>query len=146
MALYPRFGGLGLFSLAWRNNLGLRLNNNDYLENQKMNSTFLKALLVIFALLIYWVSFQAVYQSGWSEGMVFVSDFSHPWRAQFNTDFSLHIILLALWVFWRSSNLAIGTLCGLGCFMGGLFTFPYLLVTLILNKGDIRKLMLGRHT
>lgn len=110
-----------------------------------MNTTLLKALLVVFTIIIYIVSFLAVQKLGMNEGMVFVSDFAHPWRAQFNTDFSLHILLLAIWVFWREQSVAAKVLCALGCFMGGLFTFPYLLVSLIRCGGDMRKLMLGRH-
>ena len=108
-----------------------------------MNSTLLKVVLVIFIAIIYVVSFFAVKELGFAEGMVFVSDFAHPWRAQFNTDFSLHILLVATWVFWREDNIAAKVLCALGCFMGGLFTFPYLLVSLLRSGGDVRKLLLG---
>lgn len=110
-----------------------------------MNATPLKILLVVFTVIIYVVSFIAVKKLGMDEGMVFVSDFGHPWRAQFNTDFSLHILLVALWVFWREEHIGAKILCALGCFMGGLFTFPYLIVSLIRCNGDVRKLMLGRN-
>ena len=95
--------------------------------------------------MIYGISILAVWQLGWMEGMVFVSDFGHPWRAQFNSDFVFHLVLLALWVIWREKNLAIGIPCGLGCFLGGIFVFPYLLVNLIRCDGDIRKLVLGHR-
>lgn len=110
-----------------------------------MNTTLLKLLLGIFTIVIYVVSFLAVKKLGMAEGMIFVSDFSHPWRAQFNTDFSLHIVLIALWVFWREQNVLAKVLCGLGCFMGGLFTFPYLIVSLVRCDGDVLGLMLGQH-
>lgn len=110
-----------------------------------MNATALKILLVVFTLIIYAVTVIAFKELGPDEGMVFVTDFNHPWRAQFNTDFSLHILLVALWVFWREENIIARILCALGCFMGGLFTFPYLIISLLRCGGDVRKLMLGRH-
>ena len=78
-------------------------------------------------------------------GMLFVADFAHPWRAQFNTDFSIHLLLFMTWVFWRETSKAIGTLAALGCLMGGLFTLPYLLVAIWRAKGDVRALLLGAH-
>lgn len=110
-----------------------------------MKTTALQIVLVLFTVLIYGVTVHAGQQLGWNEGMVFITDFAHPWRAQFNTDFSLHIVLFMGWVFWREGHIASRILCSLGCLMGGLFTFPYMLVSLYRCKGDLRRLMLGRH-
>ena len=35
---------------------------------------------------------------------VFVADFAHPWRAQFNADFLVHLLLMAAWVFYREPS------------------------------------------
>lgn len=110
-----------------------------------MKSIALKLILLVFTVLIYVVSVRAVQQMGWDEANVFVTDFAHPWRAQFNTDFSLHVVLIMGWVFWREGHPLGRVLCCLGCLMGGVFTFPYLLVSLWRSQGDVRKLMLGQH-
>lgn len=80
-------------------------------------------------------------------GQTFFGDLSHPWRAQFNTDFGLHLLLVAAWMVWRSKSLPVGLLCGLlAIFMGGLFTLAYLLVASIRAQGDMRKVLLGHRS
>jgi hypothetical protein len=91
------------------------------------------------------VTWRAVDGLGLGGGTVFVSDLSHPWRAQFNVDFLLHLLLFALWVFWREQSKRIGIVCAVLCIFGGLFTFPYLLVAALHARGDFRALLLGAH-
>jgi uncharacterized membrane protein len=105
----------------------------------------LQALLAMFWIAMLAVTFYAVRALGSEGGMVFLSDFMHPWRAQFNTDFSLHIVLIAIWVFWREKSKALGSICALLCLMGGLFTFLYLLIAVHRAKGNAKNLMLGTH-
>ena len=76
---------------------------------------------------------------------VFFSDLSHAWRAQFYTDFLLHVVPITIWVYWRESSRLAGVLCALGTLMGGLFTILYLLVATFRSGGDVRRLLLGRH-
>lgn len=68
------------------------------------------------------------------------------WRAQFNTDLLLHMLLIGSWVAWRQKfslqGIILGLLC---CFSGSLFTYAYLLVLSIYCKGDVKKLVLGKH-
>jgi hypothetical protein len=96
---------------------------------------------------LFWVSFQAVGRMGFgAAGGVFIGDFAHPWRAQFNTDFALHLVLIAAWMIYRSRSWIVGLICGLLAInLGGVFTLAYLLVVSILAKGDMRRLLLGRH-
>ncbi len=105
----------------------------------------LQLLLAIFWIAMLGITFYAVHALGSEAGMVFVSDFLHPWRAQFNTDFSLHIVLFAIWVFWREKSRTTGSICALLCLMGGLFTFLYLLMAVQRAKGNVKNLMLGTH-
>ena len=79
-----------------------------------------------------------------SGGNIFFSDFSHAWRAQFNTDLSLHLILFAIWVFWRENSKLVGLVCALLCVLGGLFTFLYLAIAAYRAR-DARSLLLGVH-
>ena len=105
----------------------------------------LKALLLVLWILLTGMTIYAVQVLGSDGGLVFISDFSHPWRAQFNTDFSMHLLLFILWVVWREKSKAVGLVAGLLCLMGGLFTLLYLLVAAYRAKGDPKKLLLGVH-
>lgn len=79
-------------------------------------------------------------------GGVFIGDFAHPWRAQFNTDFSLYLLLAAAWMVYRARSWVLGLVWAvLAINLGGLFTLAYLLVASIQAKGDMRKVLLGRH-
>jgi hypothetical protein len=76
----------------------------------------------------------------------FVGDYDHPWRAQFYTDFSLHLVLTAAWVLYREKTPAIGAvLAFLVLSLGALFTIPYVLAASIKANGDARAILLGRH-
>ena len=81
------------------------------------------AWLYLFALSAY-----AIGQMGFdAAGAVFLGDFVHPWRAQFNADFSIHLLLMAAWMVWRSRSWPVGLVCGLLTIcMGALFLLPYL--------------------
>jgi hypothetical protein len=94
---------------------------------------------------LFAITWRAVAESGLGGGNVFFSDLSHPWRAQFNVDFSLHLLLFAVWVFWREHSKSLGLLCAVLCAMGGLFTFLYLVVAVSRARGDARVMLLGAH-
>ena len=91
------------------------------------------------------VTWRAAAELGLGAGNVFFSDFSHPWRAQFNADLSLHLLLFAVWVFWRERSKPLGVVCAVLCVLGGIFTFLYFLVALYRARGDARVLLLGAH-
>ncbi|HUO22712.1 MAG TPA: hypothetical protein VMU59_09390, partial [Caulobacteraceae bacterium] len=89
-----------------------------------------RLLLAVGWAILFYVTFEAVRQMGAGPaGKVFLGDFAHPWRAQFNTDFSLHLILVALWMIYRSRPWIVGLVFGLlAIVLGGVFTLAYLLV------------------
>jgi hypothetical protein len=105
--------------------------------------------LRLFVLAIWLVLLAATWRAaaelGLGGGNVFFSDFSHPWRAQFNTDLSLHLLLFAVWVFWREHSKLLGLVCAVLCALGGIFTFLYLVVAAYRSRGDARVLLLGAH-
>ena len=77
-------------------------------------------------------------------GTVFIADFSHPWRAQFGTDFAIHLLLVASWLVWRSRSWLVGIICAvLAINLGSLFTLAFILVSMLRNGGDLRKVLLG---
>lgn len=84
---------------------------------------------------------------GWDKaGDFFFGDMAHPWRAQFNTDFFCMLLLIAVWMVWRSKSRLLGVLFAVLSIMGGcLFTFAYLLVQSFRAKGNMAAVLLGRH-
>lgn len=107
---------------------------------------FRLALCVGWAILFV-ISFQAVSRMGFgAAGDVFIGDFAHPWRAQFNGDLALHLLLVAAWMVYRSRSWIFGVICGLLAInLGGVFTLAYLLVVSLQARGDMRQVLLGRH-
>jgi hypothetical protein len=79
-------------------------------------------------------------------GAVFVGDFAHPWRAQFNTDFSLYLLLAAAWMVYRARSPFLGLICAMFAIaLGGLFTLAYLLAATFQARGDMRRVLLGNR-
>jgi hypothetical protein len=84
---------------------------------------------------------------GMVAGQIFGGDIvALNWRGQFDIDFLAHLFVLALWVAWRSKfrvgGIAMGVLCVLG---GGIVSFAYLFVLTCANRGDVPRILLGRH-
>lgn len=78
-------------------------------------------------------------------GGVFLADFSHPWRAQFGTDFSIHLLLAAAWLIWRSRSWVAGIVCAaLTVNLGALFLLPFLAFAWI-RDGSLEAALLGVH-
>jgi hypothetical protein len=103
-----------------------------------------------FVLVVAWMgllalTLRATDLLGSAASALFIIDFRHPWRATFNTDFSIHVLLLAWWVIWREKSRTAGILCALGCLFGGLFTLGYLFAATWRGRRDARGLLLGCH-
>jgi hypothetical protein len=111
----------------------------------------MKALPLLSAigwLVVLAVSVAALRQEGMSAGRVFFADIAQfAWRAQFNIDFLLHLLLFAAWVAWRHrrrrGGLVLAACCVLG---GGLFSLAYLFCAVIGARGDISCLLLGENS
>lgn len=106
-----------------------------------------RAMLAVAWVILLWVTVSAGQQLGFDKaGDFFFGDMAHPWRAQFNTDFGFHLLLVAAWMVWSAKNRVLGILFGVLSIMGGgLFTFVYLLIASIKAHGDMRAVALGRH-
>ena len=111
----------------------------------RIGLTVFRVLLCIGWAILLVVSVYAVRSMGLgAAGTVFMADFAHPWRAQFNTDFTLHLLLVASWMIYRAQSWVLGVICAvLAINLGGVFTLAYLLVASFQAKGDLRKLLLG---
>ncbi len=105
-----------------------------------------RLLLVIGWVATAWATVRAAGMGLGLAGDFFFGDMSHPWRGQFNIDFLVHLILVALWLWRTEKNRMLAPLVGLLAIMGGaLFTFAYLLVRSYGGDGTISHLLLGRH-
>lgn len=106
----------------------------------------MRLLLIVAWAALAFITWRAIDLLGAEGSNIFVSDFAQPWRAQFYTDFAIHVTLVAAWIIWREPSKIIGILCALGCFVGGaLVTLLYVLIATYRAGGDSRKLLLGKH-
>jgi hypothetical protein len=106
---------------------------------------FRAALFVAWVLLAF-ITWRAISELGSDGSYIIFEDFSQPWRAQYYTDFILHVLLVAGWVFWREQSKAVGAACALACISGGaLISLLYVFIATYRAGGDSRKLLLGKH-
>lgn len=98
-------------------------------------------------LALFIITIRAVQELGADKaGDFFIGDMAHPWRAQFNADFSFFLLLIAAWLVWSAKHRALGVIWALLSIIGGgLFTFAYLLIVSFQTGGDVRAIVLGRH-
>ena len=108
----------------------------------------LRILLVASTIVIYVLTVAAIFNQGWLWPVVAFHDLmALNWRSQFDFDFVVHLILFASWVSWREGLTLKGYLFGfLSVFLGGMFTFPYLLFATYRAEGDLKKILLGVHS
>jgi hypothetical protein len=81
--------------------------------------------------------------NGWIDA--FVQTLHEPWPAQFNTDFTVHLVLMALWLFVRARSWMWGVLWAALAVLGGsLFSLLFLLALSFQVDGNVRRFLLGR--
>jgi hypothetical protein len=107
----------------------------------------LQVILTVSLVLIFLITFKAIVTGGYNWPVVFFGDLLQlDWRAQFNIDFSLHMILFSIWICWRERFTGKGYLLSFLCiFLGGLFTFPYLLFVIHKARGEPQAILIGRQ-
>jgi len=68
------------------------------------------------------------------------------WRAQFDVDFLILLLLLAVWAWWREGGGLRGMVIGFLCVIwGGMFSFPYSLVLIARHKGNAQAVLCDVH-
>lgn len=107
----------------------------------------IRIFLAVGWLVIAWASWRAGTNMGMDvAGGIFFGDMAHPWRGQFNIDFLLHLLALALWLGWTARSKKLAPVVALATVTGGaLFSFAYLLVRSFGGDQSVRHLLLGRH-
>jgi len=104
-------------------------------------------MLVASIVAIYTLTVFAIMSQGWNWPAVAINDLvALDWRAQFDLDFIIHLLLMASWVVWREGADAKGYVFGfLSIILGGMFSFPYILFATYKAKAQPRALLLGVH-
>lgn len=107
----------------------------------------LRVFLIVAWAVIMVITYKAWGADGGIAGDVFMSDIKGlSWRAQFNVDFLVHLVLLGTWVAWRNRFRPIGIALGVFCVLGGgAFALVYIFVASIQAKGSVQKLLLGHR-
>lgn len=107
----------------------------------------LRVFLIVAWAVIMFITYKACSADGLSAGDIFMSDIkAMSWRAQFNVDFLVHLLLFGSWVAWRSRFRPTGVVLGVFCVLGGgALTLAYILVASIQAKGSVQSLLLGRR-
>ncbi|SDL80363.1 hypothetical protein [Chryseobacterium taihuense] len=111
------------------------------------NSNFLKILLSILTLVVLVYTILVFQKEGADLFSVFLDNVkSINWSGQFNLDFSSYLTLSALWIMWRNrfsmSSIVIAIVAGI---IGIIVFAPYVLVLLIQEKGDLKKVLVGNR-
>jgi len=108
---------------------------------------FLKILLIIqpLGLLIYTVI--AIQNDGidfLGRAQSFI--ISRNWVGQFTLDFACYLILSALWIAWRGKfSIKSIVLSIFASIFGIIFFAPYLLYLITVEKGNLKKVLIGKH-
>jgi hypothetical protein len=101
--------------------------------------------LVLGWLLMVGVTIHAIASLGLSDGRVFFTDFQHPWRAQVNADFCVHLALVMGWIVCRERTWQRGLLLALPALLGSVYLLPYLCIATLRSGGRLDELLLGQH-
>ncbi|QQV03495.1 MULTISPECIES: hypothetical protein [Chryseobacterium] len=111
------------------------------------NSNFLKVLLILQTLAVSVYTILVFQKEGGDLLSVFLADLKNiDWNGQFNLDFSSYLTLSTLWIMWRNrfsvTSIVIAIVAGI---IGIIVFAPYVLVLLIQEKGDLKKVLVGNR-
>ena len=109
--------------------------------------TAIRLFLVVATIAIYLITAIATAGHGPNWPAVAFNDLrALNWRTQFDIDFIVYLLLVAVWIDWREGLTVKGKLFGFASvIMGGMFSFPYLLYATYQSQGDPKVLLLGRQ-
>lgn len=106
----------------------------------------LRAFLLTAWLITVYLTVAATAEVGIGAGFVWFFDFSQPWRAMFQADFSIYLILVGAWILYREESPLVGIVCAvLATTLGSIFSMAYLLVATFRANGDMVALLLGHR-
>ena len=111
------------------------------------SQTLLKSVLVIQAVALVIYTGLTVTNKGWSLFDIFINDIlAINWNGQFNLDFSCYLTLSGIWIAWRNKFSFTAILTAITAAIVGIIVFaPYLLYLLVIEKGDLKRVLLGQQ-
>lgn len=97
------------------------------------------------ALIVY--TLYAVQHEGWTLFQIFTDNITAlNWNGQFNLDFGCYLMLSGIWIMWRNKFTLPSILFAVVAMIIGIMAFaPYLLYVLAIEKGDLKKVLLGER-
>ena len=106
-----------------------------------------RLLLVILLIVLIAYTAIAIGHDGWNLLPYFFGDIGRMgWPGQFNTDFSMLLLLSGLWTAWRNGFSAGGIVLGLlAALLGTLFLATYLLYLGWRERGDVPRMLIGNR-
>lgn len=109
------------------------------------NQNLFKALLMVQTIVVLGYTILAFKSEGANLLDVFLTNIkSLNWNGQFNLDFSCYLTLSGLWIVWRNQYSFSSILIALfAATIGIIFFAPYLIYLLIIEKGDLKKVLVG---
>lgn len=121
--------------------------NQIKMTQSNQRKSLLKALLFFqtLALVIYTV--YAVKNESWGLIQVFTENiYSLNWNGQFNLDFSSYLTLSGLWIMWRNQWSFSSIIIAIIAMIIGIMAFaPYLFYLLTVERGDLKKVLVGNR-
>lgn len=107
----------------------------------------LRVFVIVSTVAIYAMTLIASINEGINWPEVAIEDLiALNWRSQFNIDFIIYLLLGSVWISWREAFTLKGHFFGfLNIFLGGMFSFPYLLLATYQTKVSPKLILLGVH-
>jgi hypothetical protein len=91
------------------------------------------------------ITVHSITSSGIGGSKLFITDFSSPWRAQFNADFVVYLFLVMAWIIFRERKGSRGLVLAIPVLLGSLYLLPYLFVATFRAGARFDALILGNH-
>lgn len=117
------------------------------METNQNKHLALKLLIFLQTLAIVIYTYFASQNAGWGLFDVFIGDLMKiNWNGQFNLDFSCYLLLSAIWIMWRNHFKISSVLFAIVAMIVGIMVFaPYLLYLLSVEKGNLKKVLVGNR-
>ncbi|GGD79698.1 hypothetical protein GCM10011514_49610 [Emticicia aquatilis] len=115
------------------------------MNTSNTNPTLLKSILTVQTIVLVVFTALVINNEGWTLFQIFINNItSIGWNGQFNLDFSCYLLLSGIWILWRNKySLSSIIFAPVATIIGIIAFAPYLLYLLAIEKGDIRKVLLG---
>ncbi|MCU0328966.1 MAG: hypothetical protein MUE53_08245 [Chitinophagales bacterium] len=106
---------------------------------------FLSAIFIIILLFVGVYTLLVIQKEGMNLFPIFFDDILNlNWSGQFNLDFTAYLTLSGLWIMWRNKFSSFGIAFGImAIILGIVVLIPYLLYLLEIEKGDIKRVLVG---